>query len=397
MQRARPPRICIVTVDPSGDAIGAALAQALARREVVELIGAGGPRMRKAGVELLAETVNLTAIGAAAWMAVYPRAWVRYRLLRWALTRRPPDLLVAVNSGGFNIPLAKALKARLGLKVLYYVPPRCWSRDWIVAPLLPVVDYVAAPFPWNVEGDDGSGRVRFVGHPASDLPTALPSAEELREALGLRLDRPTLALLPGSRRWELGMHLPLLANAARLLTERLPDLQLIVSRAPHLAANKFHRMLRRIGLDWACCVEGAAVALRAADAALVCMGTATLEAAVLGCPMVTLYRCTRLTSLQLLFWTPGTSYFALPNLIAGRRIVPELLQAEANPERLVSEVLPLLTDQQAKAQACESLAEVSRALGGPGAGDRAAQAVLDALCGTWKVSAPSGVAATTSR
>jgi len=381
MALSRPPQVCIVTVDPSGDAIGAALAEALNRRAEVQLIGAGGPLMREAGVELLSETTHLTAVGAVGWLAVYARAWVCYRLLLRALARRRPDLLVPIDSGGFNMPLVRAAKRRSGLKVLYYVPPRSWHRDWRVAPLAPVVDYVAAPFPWNPAGDDGSGRVRFVGHPAADLPTRLPPTAEVRESLGLAVDRPTLALLPGSRRWELGMHLPLLAETVRLLRAKVPGLQVVVSRARNVKAQSVEASVR--GMGDAHAAEGAGLALRAADAALVCMGTATLEACVLGVPLVAFYRCTRLTSLQLLVWTPSTRLFALPNIIAGEAIVTELLQEEASAERLAGEVLPLLVDGGARAAARERLSEVAQLLGGPGASDRAAQAVLDALTGCW--------------
>jgi len=381
MASPRPPQVCLVTVDPSGDAIGAALAQSLKRRAEVQLIGAGGPLMREAGVELLAETTHLTAVGAAGWLAVYARAWVRYRLLLLALARRRPDLLVPIDSGGFNMPLVRRAKRQPGLRVLYYVPPRSWHRDWQVAPLAPVVDYVAAPFAWNTVGDDGTGRVRFVGHPAADLPTRLPPQDEVRQSLGLALDRPTLALLPGSRRWELRMHLPVLTEAVRLLRANVPGLQVVVSRARNVKAQAIEACVRAMGDAHA--VEGAGLALRAADAALVCMGTATLEACVLGVPLVAFYRCTRLTLLQLLFWKPSTRLFALPNIIAGEAIVTELIQEAASAERLAEEVLPLLVDEGPRHAARARLSEVARLLGGPGASDRAAQAVLDALNGRW--------------
>jgi lipid-A-disaccharide synthase len=381
MASPRPPQVCLVTVDPSGDAIGAELARALARRAEVQVIGAGGPLMREAGVELLAETTHLTAVGAAGWLAVYARAWVRYRLLLRSLARRRPDLLVPIDSGGFNMPLVTRAKRRPELKVLYYVPPRSWHRDWRVAPLAPVVDYVAAPFAWNSAGDDGTGRVRFVGHPAADLPTRLPPRDEVRESLGLAPGQPTLALLPGSRRWELRMHLPVMAEAVRLLRAKVPGLQVVVSRARNVRAQAVEACVGAMGGAHA--VEGAGLALRAADAALVCMGTATLEACVLGVPLVAFYRCTRLTLLQLLFWKPSTRLFALPNIIAGEAIVPELLQEAASGERLAQEVLPLLTDDGARAAAKERLGQAAQLLGEPGASDRAAQAVLDALNGRW--------------
>jgi lipid-A-disaccharide synthase len=338
--------------------------------------------MRAAGVRLLAETVDLTAVGALGYLRMYPRAWVRYRLLLRALDRHRPDVLVPIDSGGFNVPLIKAVKRRLGTKVVYYVPPRSWSRTWRMAPLAEVVDYFATPFPWNAQGDDGTGRVRFVGHPAADWLRGAPSRDEARRELGLKGDRLTLSVLPGSRRWELGTHLGVVAETVRLLRAELPSLQVLVSRAPALPAKPFADALRRVKAGELRAVEGVARALRAADAALVCMGTATLEACALGTPMVTFYRVSRGTLLQLLFWKPPARV-ALPNIIADREVVPERLQDQANPAQLAADLRPLLTDPEAARRAREGLVEVMSALGGPGAADRAAEAVRDALEGTW--------------
>ncbi|MGQ9730045.1 MAG: lipid-A-disaccharide synthase [Candidatus Zipacnadales bacterium] len=380
---SRPPRVCIITVDPSGDAHGAALARALRRRdERIEIIGAGGPQMREAGVELVCDTMSWTAIGVTGYLAVCLRATIGSHKLRWRVNALRPDILVPIDSAYFNIPVVRTLRRWLGVPVLYYFPPRSWWLQWQVRPLK-VADYVAAPFPWNVAGDDGTGRVRFVGHPACDLPGSLPSPAEVRRSLGLATDRPVLAFLPGSRRWEIGVHLPLLMKTVALVRRAIPEVQIVLSRAPTAAFEQIEAHLAPADRSHVRVVPNAPLVLRAADTALVCMGTATLEAAVLGCPMAAFYRVTRLAKLQALVNRPKTEFFAMPNIIAGERVVPELVQNAMTPSRLAAEALTLLCDEDARRTQKARLEEIRRCLGGPGASDRAAQAVFDALSGTW--------------
>jgi len=390
MDRSRPPRICILTVDPSGDAIGAALAESLRRCGTVEVIGAGGPAMRRAGVEVLCESTDWTAVGVVGWAYVLHRAIPGSHRLRWAINARKPDILVPIDSGGFNVPVARTLKRWLGIKVLYYIPPRCWSRRWQVNRLARVADYVAAPFPWNLNGDDGTGRVRFVGHPAADLAVRLPGQADLRRELGLAPDRPVLAALPGSRRLEVGIHLPILIDTARLLRADLPELQVVVSRAPTIRKGRLQAQFEALAAEGFRVVEGAATALRAADAALVCFGTATLESCVLGCPLVALYRGTRLMALEYRFHRPPTDYLALPNIIAEEPVVLELIGRNASPERLATEARRLLCDPAARSSLTTRLDAVTRMLGGPGAADRTAQAVFDVLNDRWHAAHAEG-------
>jgi lipid-A-disaccharide synthase len=381
MDGSRPPRVCIITTDPSGDAVGAALATALQARGPIELIGAGGAAMRRAGVELLCDTTTWTAIGAVAWAHVLAKAIPGSHVFRWEVNRRKPDLLVPIDSGGFNVPVTRTLRRWLRIPALYYIPPRSWSRGWRVQPLK-VADYVAAPFPWNVGGDDGTGRVRFVGHPAADLPLKVPTQEEVRRELGLG-EAPILAVLPGSRRFELRTHLPLLAEAVRRLRGQVPGLQVVVSRASSVEAAAFDGQLAAVGLQPATVVEGAPRALRAADAALVCFGTATLEACVLGCPLAPFYRLPPLMALEFRLLHTRLRHFTLPNILAGHEVVPELQHEDVTPERLAEAAGRLLLDRTERNSLRARLLDTARLLGPPGATERAAQAVLDVLSGEW--------------
>jgi len=381
---SRPPTVCTVTVDPSGDAMGAALARALQARGPIRLYGAGGGGMREAGVELLAETTEWSSMGFVGWIGSFPRAAGTNLRLRREIATLGPDLLVLIDAGAFNIPMARAIKRRrLDQKVLYYVPPRSWSRHWRVGKLGRIADYIAAPFPWNTAGDDGTGRVRFVGHPAGDILAALPGQGEARQQLGLDPEGLTLGLLPGSRRLELCVHLPILLQAARLLRAEFPALQLVLSCARSVSRAQVERVVSDAGVGGVRIATGAGMPLRAADVALVCLGSATLESAALGCPMVTFYRGTRLQGIEYMIKPPRTPHKALPNIIAGEGVVTEVLQWDVTPERLAREASGLLRDPGARRQAIERLAGVSQQLGARGAVDRAAEAVLDALYGRW--------------
>jgi lipid-A-disaccharide synthase len=381
------PRVCIITADHSGDAVAANLARALRERVAIDIAGAGGSAMRDAGIHMLGHTTRWAVLGVVGWIpAVFPATFanwaVRYRVRRWR-----PDLLVCIDSGGFNVPIARTLRWLWGQKVLYYIPPRSWSRTWRVKPLREA-DYVAAPFPWNAAGDDGTGRVRFVGHPAADLRSSLPPAEEARARLGLDPQRPTVALLPGSRRGEIGVHVPILLEAAKRLREKRPGLQAVLSRAPNVARGRLDREIRKADTGWVCVGEAAGLPLRAADMAFVCMGTATVEACALGIPMVAFYRGNWIQHLEFKIKPPKTAHFSLPNLLAGEHIVVEVTGEDVCANRLAAEGLRLLGDAQARARTSRRLLSVAEALGGPGATERAAQAVIDALRGNWHSQSP---------
>jgi lipid-A-disaccharide synthase len=375
------PRVCIVTVDPSGDAVGASLARELRSIGEVELFGAGGPLMAEAGVRLLAETTACSSLGVVAYVSMWRRAGRVNHQLRQEIAELEPNLLVLIDCGAFNIPLARALRRRRAQPVLYYIPPRSWSRRWRVGRLAEVADYIAAPFPWNAEG--GDRRVRFVGHPATDLLSALPAPREARRLLGLAPDRLTLGLLPGSRNLEIGVHLPIVLRAARMLQADLPGLQVVLSRARTVPRERLTQALDRASVQDVAVAEGAGTALRASDAALVCLGTATLEGCVLGCPMIGFYRGTRLQGLEYLVKPPRSAFFAMPNILANDGVIPEFIQWDVTSERLAAEASTLLRSPGARRAMSERLTRTAAELGGAGATTRAARAVWDALQGRW--------------
>ncbi len=370
-----PLRVMISCGEPSGDLYAGALVEALRQRDPsVEAFGLGGERMAAAGAELIADFRGLSVTGLVEAVKVLPSNWRAYKRLVQAARNRRPDVLVLIDYPDFNFRLMGAVK-RLGIPTVYYISPQLWAwRPGRMQTMKRAADRVLVIFPFEEalyrrEGVD----VAFVGHPLLEL--SRPSAEraDLSRQFGLEGARPIVALLPGSRPNELERLTPVLLDAAARVAGRVPDARFIVARAPHLSDELYegyHQAGARV-------VEGRTDdVLHVSDLVLTASGTATVQTAIHGKPMVVLYKLAPLT------YTLGkplarVDMYAMVNLIAGRRIVRELIQDECTAEAVADEAVRLLTDAPAYRQLTYDLAGVVRALGGPGASGRAADAVLD--------------------
>ena len=365
------PRVCVVAGEASGDRHAAAVVREL-RRLVPQVVvhGVGGAALRAAGVELLAESTGWGAVGVLDSLRRVPRiAWHYPRLWR-ALVQPPPALLLLVDFGAFNMRLARRARD-LACKVLYYIPPRCWDRHAEPGDLPDLVDAIATPFPWSAERlRGGRARVEWVGHPVLDrMPMVEGSDATVTDGA------PTIALLPGSRPLEVRLLLPLFAAVVRGVATclgRAVNIQLawapgLPQRLVDTARALFPTAAWTDGVDL--------TALRHASVAVVCSGTATLEVACAKVPMVITYR---------LPWWQWVEYLVrkhffpiqfagLPNILAGRAIVPELLGWDATTEHVTRVLLRLLTDQDAAAAQRRALGEVRATVGTPGAARRTAE------------------------
>jgi lipid-A-disaccharide synthase len=359
--------------EPSGDLYAGALVRAL-RSQVgdVEAFGLGGEQLAAAGATLIADFQGLSVTGLTEALRVLPRSWVTYQRLVAAARERRPDVLVLVDYPDFNFHLMRAVKA-LGIPVVYYISPQLWAwRPGRMATMQAVVDRVLVIFPFEEAIYQQAGvDVRFVGHPLLEMTAPGAPPERLRQEFGLDPARPVVALLPGSRVNELERLAPVLAGArARLAAER-PDLQFVVARAPRLDDGLF------TALSEATIVEGRTDdVLSVSDVVLTASGTATVQAAIHGRPMVVLYKLSPMT-----YWLgkplARVDTYAMVNLIAGRRVVAELIQQACTPEAVADEALRLLNDRAACDEVTRALAGVRAALGGPGASRRAAAAIVD--------------------
>ena len=375
-----PLTIFILAGDTSGERQGAALAQALtARAPGLRLQGIGGERMRQAGVEMVMDSSAWSAIGVGDSLRRAPTLLRRGRQIARRLRAAPPDLVVLIDFGTFNVRFAGML-AGSGIPILYYFPPRSWSRRRWGGPLNQVTDVIATPFAWNLDTmSGGKAEVVWVGHPLVDQvrPTLAPTAVAAKH--GLDLARPILALIPGSRVSEVRGMFPAMVTAAGRLVAEFPGLQLMVPVAPGIDRLRLERRLTAAGLQ-AVLLEGTDYdALQLATVAAATSGTVTLELALLGVPAVVLYRVSCPSMLQFhlarLLYGP-IPFIAMPNIIAEERVYPEFLQSHVNGVQISQEVGRLLRSPDERARVRQQLAVVRQGLGPGGASNKTAELAL---------------------
>jgi lipid-A-disaccharide synthase len=369
--------------EPSGDLYAGALATELLRADPSTVVtGFGGDRLIAAGASLIGNFSGLSVTGLLEVARVLPRTYATYRRLVADARRLRPDVFVAVDFPDFNFTLAKAVR-KLGVPVVYYISPQLWAwRRGRMKTMRRIADRVLVIFPFEEPIYRAAGvPVEWVGHPLLDVADTPEPRDLFLTRLGLDPRRPVVALLPGSRRNEVRAILPDLARAAVIIRARVPDAQFIVARAPHLTGEAFEP-LSIIGQPGSAppqltVIEGRADdVLAAADVALVASGTVTVQAALHECPMVVVYRLSALT------YRLGKPFvhvetYAMANLIAGHRVVPELIQEAFTPQAVANEALRVLTDPAHAATVRAELRAVKEKLGGPGASVRAAHAVLE--------------------
>jgi len=361
--------------EPSGDLYAGALVAELGRREPgVSVWGFGGERMQAAGAELVGTFEGLAVTGLTEALRVIPRSYAMYRRLVAAAARRRPDVFVAIDFPDFNFRVMTAIH-RLGIPVVYYISPQLWAwRPSRMATMQRFVDKVLVIFPFEAPLYERAGvPVEFVGHPLVDLARASQPRDAFLRAHGLAPDAPTVALLPGSRPNEVRRIAPILASALPLIRAHVPGVQFVVARAPGLSDALF--------APWdssgVTIVEGRADdVLAASDVVVTASGTATVQTALHERPMIVVYQLSPMTyRLGKPFVKVDT--YAMPNLVAGRRIVPELIQDECTPARIAEETVALLLDPARRGVVQTALRDVRERLGASGASARAAAAVLD--------------------
>ncbi|HVJ28135.1 MAG TPA: lipid-A-disaccharide synthase [Vicinamibacterales bacterium] len=368
-------RVLISCGEPSGDLYAAALAGEILRLDPSATItGFGGDRLAAAGATLVENFSGLSVTGLLEVVRLLPRTYATYRRLVADADASRPDVFVAIDFPDFNFVLARALKKR-GIPVVYYISPQLWAwRAGRMKTMRRVADKVLVIFPFEEAiYRDAGVPVEWVGHPLFDVQPAAAPRDAFLARHGLDPARPVLALLPGSRANELREILPGVAGAAALVRAQLPGVQLVLARAPHLRDELLQPLS---AIPNVVTVEGETDdVLAAADAAIVASGTVTVQAALHECPMVVVYRLSPLT------YRVGKPFvhvdtYAMVNLIAGRRVVLELIQDEFTPAAVAAETLRLLTDREYAARVRADLRAVRERLGGPGASRRAAESVL---------------------
>lgn len=365
--------------EASGDVYAAALTRALMEQAPGSTVfGFGGDELARAGGSVIEHFRGLSVTGLTEAIPFIPRFYALLGRLTSAAARQRPDALVVIDAPDFNFFLLKAIRP-LGIPVIYYISPQLWAwRAGRMRTMQKYVDRVLVIFPFEEAIYRKAGvPVDFVGHPLVDLTPVAQPREAFLSALGLEPGRPTLALLPGSRPNEVSRLAPVLAGALARIRADMPNVQAVVACAPHLPDSAFDVFGQ--GAHAPVRVRGRADdVLAASDVVLTASGTATVQAALHERPMVVVYRLSPLT------YRVGKPFvkvdtYAMPNLVAGSRIVPELIQDDCTPERVAEEALSLLRDPVRHARTVEALREVRQRLGAPGASHRAAQAVLNVI------------------
>jgi lipid-A-disaccharide synthase len=376
------PRILISAGEASGDLYAAALVEALQRHvPAAEFFGCAGPRMQAAGVRPVVDAASLSVVGLVEVISHIPRIYREFRKLVRAARETRPDLAILTDAPDFHLRLAPKLAAS-GIPVVYLIAPQVWAwRKGRLPAMRRNLSHLLCIFPFEEEFFRGHGiRTTYIGHPLTRIVRPRHSREDFRSRFGIEPEARLVTLLPGSRAGEAARHLPVLVEAAVLLGARLPC-RFLLATPPGLGARLPLRYLTEpnsgINIQH---VEGEAWdAIAHADLALAASGTVTIEAALLGTPMVTFYKVTGVS------WWLGrflvdVPFYSMVNLVAGQRVVPELIQNEMRAESIAAEAERLLCDRPVREEMRRQLGEVRRRLDtGEDPMERAASLILELM------------------
>jgi len=375
-----PKNILIVAGEPSGDLHASNLVSDLrSLNKDLWFFGIGGSKLKKAGVDIVFDISQLALIGLTEVLKNIFTVGKAYASVISRIDAVKPDLAILVDYPGFNLRLAKALKKR-SIPVVYYISPQVWAwgRDRVNI-IKRCVRKIIVFFKFEEELYKTYGiDAEFVGHPLLDVVKVDLPKKDFFKKYGLSEDGPTIALLPGSRALEVKSLFRTMISASRLIKEDIPGARFIVSKHPDIRIDLYEDAIRGLGLEIKL-IEGDTYNMVAAsDFAIVASGTATLETAIIGTPLVIIYKANIITYL-LYKIVADIKFIGLPNIIAGKEIAPELLQYDAAPEKIAKRVMELVSDGKKLSAARRELAYIKGLLGRPGASMRAAEAIARLL------------------
>jgi lipid-A-disaccharide synthase len=379
----RPPdskKIMIVAGEQSGDLHGSNLVRAMHRIDPdLRFYGIGGRKMREAGVELIADAADMAVVGLTEVVGKLGMILGVMRRMKLALKKLKPALLILIDYPDFNLLLGKAAK-KDGVRVFYYISPQIWAwRKGRIHKIRKVVDKMAVILPFEEQVYRQVGMdVSFVGHPLLDVVKTKYARQEALRKFDLQDGITTVGLLPGSRKGEVSKLLPVMLKAAGILLQSRPPVQFVLPLADALDRGLVEEMIRQESVPVRVVPNEIYDVIGVSDIVVVASGTATLETALLGTPMVIIYKVSPLS------YYVGTkvinvTHIGLANLIAGKTIVPELIQDDANPNRIAAEVIGILADESRMQRIKEELNQIREKLGSPGASEKAARLACDML------------------
>jgi lipid-A-disaccharide synthase len=391
----REPLIFVVSGEASGDNLAAALMRALKTQTVgrVRFAGVGGPQSEREGLESLFPMRELSVMGLAEVLPHLPRLIKRLNQTVEAARRLKPDAVVTVDSPGFCLRLAHHLRGA-GIPIIHYVAPQLWAwGPFRARKLRKRVDHIMALLPFEVPFFAQYGiPCTYVGHPTIDSGVERGDGTAFRARHGVPQDVPLLCVIPGSRAGEVRRMLPVFGDALVLLKQTYPDLRIVIPAVPSTA-----EVVSSLTQDWPLDLVFADIAERydafaASNAAMAKSGTVTLELAIANVPMVVAYRVSPATAFLVRRIGVSVEHASLVNLLAGRAVVPELLQEACTAARLAASVDELLRSKETHAAQSKGFGEVIKALGEPNPppSERAAKLVLDIVEGRTKEATTAG-------
>lgn len=383
-------RVFIVSGEASGDMYAARLITEMLHLDPnLYFFGMGGDNMRRAGADILVDAKDLAVVGLVEVLSKFNMIYSALKKVKSILKKNPPELVILIDYPGFNLRVAKMAK-QAGVKVLYYISPQIWAwRKNRIHTLKKYIDWMAVILPFEAKiYEQAQIPVTFVGHPIveqiSDFILPAPAlrrgdSKTKRDDNERQGDNKTICLMPGSRSGEIKHLLPVILESAKQLKKHYPSLQLLLPLASTIPPSEITTYLNHYSeLNIQILENQTYDAIQKSDAVIVASGTATLEIALLGVPMVIIYKLAPL-SYFILKKLAKINYIGLCNIIAEKSIVPELIQEDANPERITQEIKRFLEDTEYRHQTEKNLTEMKMKLGDGGASNRVAELAMKLL------------------
>jgi len=371
-------QILIICGEPSGELHAATLASAI--KEIspeIRILGVGSLLLAQAGVEIIYDTKGLSVMGVFDVIKKLPKFFALKKLILKKLKEAEFEAVIFVDFSGFNLRLAKAINKSIA--TIYYVSPQVWaSRTGRIATIKKYIDRMIVLFEFEKDFYKKFGvNADFVGHALLDIARPSMRKDELLDKLNFSGEKTTIALLPGSRKQEISKILPIMLKAAQIINKGI-NAQFVIAKPKQADWRTYDRITDKFNLAIKFVEGNVYDALNIADFALVCSGTATLEAAIMQKPFLIIYK---MGLLNYLLYRPQVKipYIGIVNIVAGRKIIPEFIQFNATPKKIAQKALEILNNRVELERMRSNLAIIKSSLGQPGAAHRAARIIVDFL------------------
>jgi lipid-A-disaccharide synthase len=373
-------KVAIIAGEASGDLHGSDLVRAIQRIDPrIQFYGIGGEKLREAGVKIVADSSDMAVVGLTEVLSKLGFILSVRRKLKQSLNDENPDLLILIDYPDFNLPLAKVAK-KYGIKVFYYISPQVWAwRKRRIYDIARYVDRMAVILPFETSMyDEVNLDVHFVGHPLLDVVKRNFSRDDALREFGLINRGTIIGILPGSRESEVAKLLPDMMKAAVILKERISSVQFVLPLADTLKHDFIGDMLNQYSVDVTVIKDNVYDVIGISDIVMVASGTATLETALLETPMVIVYKVSPLSYFigRIII---NVDHIGMVNIIAGKKVVPEFIQNDANPENIANEIYDILSNTPRMDTMKRDLSQIREKLGSPGAAARAAELAYEII------------------